>query len=200
MDKNRVSGKKALSFEEKIFLKLYREMYGEAYGINDVSDIEGIRIKYVKGQTVIFFFSQCWVPVGGYCFEWMDYGPRSESLKILMQGLDLCEKKEIIDEFYASSECQAFFRDFLEEKIRIVSQKMSLFANKNVKTDLTDIQVVKNMEIISSLAYLYRIELRSKGFKEVNDELKRRKKGDIDEEMNRMVWDRLAEIDIVPNF
>ena len=199
MEKNGASEKKVLSLEEKIFLKLYREMYGEAYDIDDILDINGIRAKHIKGQTAVFFFSQCWVPVGDYYFEWTNHGPRSESLKMLMCGLDLCRKKKIIDEFYASLEYQAFFSNFLEKKIRIVSQKMSLFANKSIKTDLTDIRVVENMEIISSLVYLSRIVLRSKGFKEINDELDRRKKGDIDEDMNQTVWSRLAEISIVPN-
>ena len=42
----------SLSLEEKIFLKLYREMYGEAYDIDDVLEINGIKIsKNMKNIT-----------------------------------------------------------------------------------------------------------------------------------------------------
>ena len=105
-----------LTTEEKIFLKLYKEMYGENYNIHDTKKTDGIRTTHIKGQKAIFPFSQYGVPVGDYYFEWADHGPHSESLRLLMHDLDQRVETGVIEKFYNSDEYETLFSVFQEGK------------------------------------------------------------------------------------
>ena len=178
-----------LNYSEKMFLALYKELYGKQYICDKKSKLahDTIVAGHLQAQKAIYLFSQCNILIGEYGFIWDKRGPFSSELQEFLKGLD--SRPDEVKNYYESynANADAGVRMLLTEKqilrMRTVSRRLKeyLFVEDDDRRS-------RNCELLGSLVYLSQTVLPGRSFDAVNNELTRRKGYLNDNEFNEKVW------------
>lgn len=187
-----------LNYSEKMFLALYKELYGKQYVCDKESKLtnDTIVVEHLQAQKATYLLLQCNILIGDYDFVWDKRGPFSAELQELLKGLDM--KPKDVKRFYKlyNANTDAGLKLLLTEK-QILRTRTLINRLKDYLYVEDDNKRSLNCELIGSLVYLSQTVLPGRSFDEVNNELTRRKGYLNDNAFNEKVWKVLRAADLL---
>lgn len=195
-----------LSYNEKLLLALYLELFNKPYDINSnmVYGIYGTNynmlVRHVKMQNVCYLFQNLGINIENFSFSQNQYSPYSPGLEALLMDID--KKEDNIINFYEEynkkrnkdhnnykNQLQALLHDYLDkQQIDTVTKACYLLE------DITSVSM--GSEALCSMAYLYNSVYPKTDYEEINRRMIARNIF-IDDKLSYQMWKSLKILGIV---
>ncbi len=191
-----------LSFEEKLLLSLYLELFNRCYNPTDVRryDDSGVLIRHIEMQNTCYLFQTLGVTPSNFGFMWEQKGPYSSGVQVLLRKLDFKgahinhfydhynKKRNIWYQSYQQQLRELLFPYLSDEQIEKVAMTCYLLENT--------IQQEMGSEILAGMLFLIKTAYPGSDYSTIMKKLEERGYSS-NSELTQEIWKTLSILGII---